>query len=213
MIFVCFVDDQNLVCQGVCLLLDLVEDICVVVECVDGVQVVLEILWIKFDVVLLDLCMFNMSGLEVLQVLFVCNELLFMIIFIIFDDDQLVLQGLKVGVCGYLLKDVLLEQLVEVVCMVVVGGLLVVLMVIQCLFVGVGCIQNQFISLEQFDFFIECEMEILWLFFGGYFNKEIVNLLKVVEGMVKNYVLNIFLKFGVCDCICVVLKVLELGIV
>ena len=69
MISVCLVDDQNLVRQGVRSLLDLSEDIRVVAECADGAQAVQDIPRIKPDVVLLDLRMPNMSGLEVLRLL------------------------------------------------------------------------------------------------------------------------------------------------
>src|SRR5690349_21624344 len=95
MISVCLVDDQNLVRQGVRSLLDLAEDIRVVAECADGAQAVAEIPRIKPDVVLLDLRMPNMSGLEVLQALSARSELPPTIILTTFDDDQLVLQGLK----------------------------------------------------------------------------------------------------------------------
>src|SRR5690242_21902474 len=125
MISVCLVDDQNLVRQGVRSLLDLAEDIRVVAECADGAQAVLEVPRIKPDVMLLDLRMPNMSGLEVLQALSARNELPPTIILTTFDDDQLVLQGLKAGARGYLLKDVSLEQLVEAVRTVAAGGSLV----------------------------------------------------------------------------------------
>ena len=110
MISVCLVDDQNLVRQGVRSLVDLAEDIRVVAECADGAQAVQDIPRVKPDVVLLDLRMPNMSGLEVLQALSARNELPPTIILTTFDDDQLVLQGLKAGARGYLLKDVSLEQ-------------------------------------------------------------------------------------------------------
>ena len=213
MISVCLVDDQNLVRQGVRSLLDLSEDIRVVAECADGAQAVQDIPRIKPDVVLLDLRMPNMSGLEVLQVLSARNELPPTIILTTFDDDQLVLQGLKAGASGYLLKDVSLEQLVEVVRMVAAGGSLVAPMVTQRLMAGVARMQNQFTSLEQPDPLTERETEILRLLSGGYSNKEIANSLKVAEGTVKNHVSNILSKLGVRDRTRAVLKALELGIV
>lgn len=194
-------------------LLDLAEDIRVVAECADGAQAVLEIPRIKPDVVLLDLRMPNMSGLEVLQALSARNELPPTIILTTFDDDQLVLQGLKAGARGYLLKDVSLEQLVEAVRTVAAGGSLVAPMVTQRLLAGVGRIQNQFTSLEQPDPLTERETEILRLLSGGYSNKEIANSLKVAEGTVKNHVSNILSKLGVRDRTRAVLKALELGIV
>jgi DNA-binding NarL/FixJ family response regulator len=194
-------------------LLDLSEDIRVVAECADGVQAVQDIPRIKPDVVLLDLRMPNMSGLEVLQALSARNELPPTIILTTFDDDQLVLQGLKAGARGYLLKDVSLEQLVEAVRTVAGGGSLVAPMVTQRLLAGVGRIHNQFTSLEQPDPLTERETEILRLLSGGYSNKEIANSLKVAEGTVKNHVSNILSKLGVRDRTRAVLKALELGIV
>ncbi|WP_049623515.1 response regulator [Frateuria defendens] len=213
MISVCLVDDQNLVRQGIRSLLGLAENIQVVAECADGAQAVLEIPRIKPDVVLLDLRMPNMSGLEVLQTLSARNELPATIILTTFDDDQLVLQGLKAGARGYLLKDVSLEQLVEAVRTVAAGGSLVAPMVTQRLLAGVGRMQNQFTSLEQPDPLTERETEILRLLSGGYSNKEIANSLKVAEGTVKNHVSNILSKLGVRDRTRAVLKALELGIV
>src|SRR5574337_1971 len=213
MISVCLVDDQNLVRQGVRSLLDLAEDIRVVAECADGAQAVLEVPRIKPDVMLLDLRMPNMSGLEVLQALSARNELPPTIILTTFDDDQLVLQGLKAGARGYLLKDVSLEQLVEAVRTVAAGGSLVAPMVTQRLMAGVARMQNQFTSLEQPDPLTERETEILRLLSGGYSNKEIANSLKVAEGTVKNHVSNILSKLGVRDRTRAVLKALELGIV
>jgi len=164
-------------------------------------------------VVLLDLRMPNMSGLEVLQALSARNELPPTIILTTFDDDQLVLQGLKAGARGYLLKDVSLEQLVEAVRTVAAGGSLVAPMVTQRLLAGVGRMQNQFTSLEQPDPLTERETEILRLMAGGYSNKEIANSLGVAEGTVKNHVSNILSKLGVRDRTRAVLKAFELGIV
>ncbi|NII11674.1 response regulator transcription factor [Oleiagrimonas sp. C23AA] len=213
MISVCLVDDQNLVRQGIRSLLDLAPDIRVVAECADGKQAVEAIPKARPDVVLLDLRMPNMTGIEVLQTLSARNELPPTVILTTFDDDQLVLSGLKAGARGYLLKDVSLEQLVEAVRTVAGGGSLVAPVVTQRLLAGVGRIQNQFSSLEQPDPLTERETEILRLLAGGYSNKEIANSLRVAEGTVKNHVSNILSKLGVRDRTRAVLKALELGIV
>lgn len=213
MISVCLVDDQNLVRQGVRSLLDLSEDIRVVAECADGAQALLDVPRIRPDVMLLDLRMPHMSGLDVLQALAARGDLPPTIILTTFDDDQLVLQGLKAGARGYLLKDVSLEQLVAAVRTVAAGGSLVAPMVTQRLMAGVGRMQNQFTSLDQPDPLTERETEILRLLSGGYSNKEIANSLKVAEGTVKNHVSNILSKLGVRDRTRAVLKALELGIV
>src|SRR6201991_656021 len=173
MISVCLVDDQNLVRQGIRSLLDLAGDIRVVAECADGAQAVQTIPQIRPDVVLLDLRMPNMSGLEVLQALGGRNELPPTIILTTFDDDQLVLSGLKAGARGYLLKDVSLDQLVEAVRTVAAGGALGAPIVPQPLLAGVGAIQNQFAKLEPSVPLPERGTWVLHFLLGGYSNKEI----------------------------------------
>lgn len=121
-ISVCLVDDQNLVRQGIRSLLELTDDIAVVAECVDGIDALAQIPRLRPDVVLLDLRMPNMSGIEVLQALAARGDLPPTIILTTFDDDQLVLQGLKAGAKGYLLKDVSLQQLVDAVRVVADGA-------------------------------------------------------------------------------------------
>ncbi len=213
MISVCLVDDQNLVRQGIRSLLDLADDIQVVEECSDGKQAIETIPRLRPDVVLLDLRMPGVSGIEVLQALTARKELPPTVILTTFDDDQMVLAGLKAGARGYLLKDVSLEQLVEAVRTVADGGSLVAPVVTQRLLAGVDRIQNRFSSLEEPDPLTERETEILRLLAGGYSNKEIANSLRVAEGTVKNHVSNILSKLGVRDRTRAVLKALELGIV
>ncbi len=213
MISVCLVDDQTLVRQGIRSLLDLAGDIDIAAECVDGAEAVRMIPEVKPDVVLLDLRMPVMNGLDVLKTLAEQGQLPPTIILTTFDDDQLVLAGLKAGARGYLLKDVSLEQLVEAVKKVAAGGSLVAPTVTQRLLSGVGRISNQFNSLERPDPLTERETEILRLMSGGFSNKEIAESLSVAEGTVKNHVSNILSKLGVRDRTRAVLKALELGIV
>jgi len=213
MISVCLVDDQNLVRQGIRSLLELSPEIRVVAECVDGAQALDTIPKVNPDVVLLDMRMPGKSGLDVLNTFAAKGEVPPTIILTTFDDDQLVLAGLKAGARGYLLKDVSLDQLVEAVKTVAAGGSLIAPMVTQRLLAGLGRMQNQFTSLEQPDPLTERETEILRLMSGGYSNKEIANSLGVAEGTVKNHVSNILSKLGVRDRTRAVLKALELGIV
>ena len=95
MIRVCLVDDQTLVRQGVKSLLELADNIEVVAEAGDGRQAVELIPQIKPDVVLMDMRMPAMSGLEALQALTAKGQLPPTIILTTFDDDQLVLAGIK----------------------------------------------------------------------------------------------------------------------
>jgi DNA-binding NarL/FixJ family response regulator len=212
-ISVCLVDDQTLVRQGIRSLLQLTDDIRVVAEAIDGAQAVEIIPQAKPDVVLLDMRMPGLSGLDVLNALAAKNALPPTIILTTFDDDQLVLAGLKAGARGYLLKDVSLDQLVDAVKMVAGGGSLVAPGVTQRLLSGLERMQNDFVSLDQPDPLTERETEILRLMAGGYSNKEIANSLNVAEGTVKNHVSNILSKLGVRDRTRAVLKAFEIGIV
>jgi DNA-binding NarL/FixJ family response regulator len=213
LISVCLVDDQTLVRQGIRSLLELSADIRVVAEAVDGAQAVAIIPQVKPDVVLLDMRMPGMSGLDVLNALAAKHALPPTIILTTFDDDQLVLAGLKAGARGYLLKDVSLDQLVDAVKTVAAGGSQVAPVVTQRLLSGLERMQNDFSSLEQPDPLTERETEILRLMAGGYSNKEIANSLSVAEGTVKNHVSNILSKLGVRDRTRAVLKAFEIGIV
>jgi len=213
MIEVCLVDDQTLVRQGIRSLLELSDSIRVIAEAGDGMQAVEVIPRARPDVVLLDMRMPGMSGLDVLNALAARNELPPTIILTTFDDDQLVLAGLKAGARGYLLKDVSLDQLVDAVKTVADGGSLVAPVVTQRLLSGLERMHNEFTSLDRPDPLTERETEILRLMAGGYSNKEIANSLGVAEGTVKNHVSNILSKLGVRDRTRAVLKAFELGIV
>ncbi|MDT8321438.1 MAG: response regulator transcription factor [Xanthomonadales bacterium] len=211
MIRVMLVDDQNLVRKGVRSLLELSEKIEVVAEAADGVEALRMIPETAPDVLLLDLRMPNMSGLDLLRELASRDELPPTIILTTFDDDELVLAGIQAGAKGYLLKDVSLEVLVHAVQTVADGGTVVKPAVTQRLLQGLENLQNEFSSLEQPDPLTERETEILRLMAGGYSNKEIATSLGVAEGTVKNHVSNILSKMGVRDRTRAVLKAFELG--
>jgi len=214
MIRVCLVDDQTLVRQGVRSLLALSDDIIEVVgEAADGRQALDLVANVRPDVVLMDMRMPVMSGLEALQALALRGDLPPTIILTTFDDDQLVLAGIKAGARGYLLKDVSLDQLVSAIKTVAEGGSLVQPAITQRLLSGLEHLHNDFVSLDKPDPLTERETEILRLMAGGFSNKEIANSLHVAEGTVKNHVSNILSKLGVRDRTRAVLKAFELKLV
>ncbi len=211
MIKVMLVDDQNLVRKGVRSLLELSEEIEVIAEAVDGAEAIRTIPENQPDVVLLDMRMPGLSGLDVLKELSKADKLPPTIILTTFDDHELVLAGIKAGARGYLLKDVSLAELVNAVKTVAEGGSIVKPAVTQRLLKGLENLQTDFYSLDQPDPLTERETEILRLMAGGYSNKEIANSLGVAEGTVKNHVSNILSKMGVRDRTRAVLKAFELG--
>ncbi len=187
------------------------EEIEVVAEAADGAEAIRMIPEVNPDVVLLDMRMPGLSGLDVLRELSEKEMLPPTIILTTFDDDELVLAGIQSGARGYLLKDVALADLVSAVKTVAEGGSVVKPAVTQRLLKGLANLQNDFSSLEQPDPLTDRETEILRLMAGGYSNKEIANSLGVAEGTVKNHVSNILSKMGVRDRTRAVLKAFELG--
>lgn len=213
MIRVVLVDDQNLVRQGIRSLLELSEDIRVIAEATDGRAALDVIAEHKPDVVLMDMRMPQMTGLDAIRALAKDDALPPTIILTTFDDDAVVLDGLKAGARGYLLKDVSLQQLVDAIKKVAAGGSLVQPAVTEQLLSQMGQLRNDFASLDRPDPLTERETEILRLMAGGFSNKEIANSLGVAEGTVKNHVSNILSKLGVRDRTRAVLKALELRLV
>ena len=211
MIRVMLVDDQTLVRQGV--LLDLADDIEVVEEAADGQAAIDLVPDTQPDVLLLDMRMPGKNGLDVLRELGARNALPPTIILTTFDDDELVLEGLRAGARGYLLKDVTLEELLNAVRTVAEGKTLVRVGITERLMQGLGKMQTEFDSLEQPDPLTDRETEILRLMAGGYSNKEIAAALNVAEGTVKNHVSSVLSKMGVRDRTRAVLKALENGLI
>jgi len=213
MINVYLVDDQTLVRQGIRSLLELADDMHIIGEATDGAEAIERLPESGADVVLLDMRMPGKSGLDVLQELSAAGTLPPTIILTTFDDDQMVLGGLRAGARGFLLKDVSLEQLVGGIRTVADGGTLVQPALTERLMKGIENLDNQFASLDQPDPLTERETEILRLMAGGYSNKEIARSLDVAEGTVKNHVSNILSKLGVRDRTRAVLKALELKLI
>lgn len=211
MIRVCLVDDQTLVRQGIQSLLELVDDIGVVAEASDGEEALRVIRDCSPDVVLLDVRMPKMTGLEVLQALQTSLELPPTIVLTTFDDQGIVLEAIRRGAKGFLLKDVSLEQLVNAIRTLAAGGTLIQPAITERIVKGIGQVANDFPSLETPDPFTEREIEVLRLMTGGHSNREIAEALHVAEGTIKNHVSNILSKLGVRDRTRAVLKALEQG--
>lgn len=213
MIRVMLVDDQTLVRKGVRSLLELSDDIEVIGEASDGEAAIKSVPELQPDVLLLDMRMPGRNGLEVLEFLNAQGQLPPTVILTTFDDDELVLSGIRAGARGYLLKDVALEELLDAVRSVAAGKTLVRPAVTERLLKGLSSIQTEFGSLEQPDPLTDRETEILRLMAGGYSNKEIANALNVAEGTVKNHVSNVLSKMGVRDRTRAVLKAFEAGLI
>ena len=211
MIRVVLVDDQTLVRRGIRSLLELSGDIRIVAEAADGDEAVAVIRREKPDAVLLDVRMPKRTGVEVLQELQRGGDLPPTILLTTFDDDEVLLKGVKAGARGYLLKDVSLEQLTEAIRTVAGGGMLIRPAVTERVLRGLEHVRRDFESLNPPDPLTRRELEILRLMAGGYSNREIADALGTAEGTVKNHASSILSKLGVRDRTRAVLKALELG--
>jgi DNA-binding NarL/FixJ family response regulator len=199
MIRVVLVDDQTLVRRGIRSLLELAGDVAIVAEAADGEEAIEVIQRERPEVVLLDLRMPKKNGVDVLRALHAAGTLPPTIVLTTFDDDEALLDAVRAGAKGYLLKDVSLERLTD--------AIRVVARVLR----GLEHVRREFDALDPPDPLTRREIEILRLMAGGYSNREIADALGTAEGTVKNHASSILSKLGVRDRTRAVLKALELG--
>jgi len=208
---VVLVDDQTLVRRGIKSLLELAGDIEIVAEAVDGEEGIATILRERPDVVLLDVRMPRKDGLDVLRELQESSALPPTILLTTFDDDEVLLEAVKAGARGYLLKDVSLEQLTDAIRSVAGGGTMIRPALTERVLRGLEHVRRDFDALDPPDPLTKREVEILRLMAGGYSNREIAGALGTAEGTVKNHASSILSKLGVRDRTRAVLKALERG--
>lgn len=211
MIRVLLVDDQTLVRQGIRSLLELSPTVTVAGEAADGEEALGRLAELRPDVMLLDLRMPKLDGLGVLRALQGDPDAPPTLILTTFDDDASVLEGLRLGAKGYLLKDVSLTQLLDAVEALALGKTLVQPAVTERLLRGLQ--RTTYPSLGTPDALTPREVEVTRLMAGGYSNKEIAGALGMSEGTVKNHVSSVLSKLGVRDRTRAVLRALELGYV
>jgi DNA-binding NarL/FixJ family response regulator len=208
---VVLVDDQTLVRQGIRSLLELAGDIAIVAEAADGEEGLAVIARERPDVVLLDVRMPRKGGLDVLRELQAARALPPTILLTTFDDDEALIEAVKSGAKGYLLKDVTLEQLTDAIRAVTQGGTVIRPAITERVLRGLEHVRQDFDALSPPDPLTKREIEVLRLMAGGYSNREIAEALGTAEGTVKNHASSILSKLGVRDRTRAVLKALELG--
>lgn len=214
MIRVLLVEDQLLVRRGIRSLLELAGDIDVVADVGTADEGVVAIREHRPDVVLLDVRMPGKSGIEVVRELRASDELPPTILLTTFDDDEALLDGVKAGARGFLLKDISLELLTAAIRSVAAGENLIRPAITQHVLRGLDRIRAEPDASEPQDSperLTKRELDVLRLMAGGYSNREIAEALGTVEGTVKNHASSILAKLGVRDRTRAVLKALELG--
>lgn len=206
------VDDQALVREGIRALLQ-VAGIDVVAEAEDGRVALAAIAEHPVDVVLMDLRMPRRDGIWALEQLRAQDSQVPVLVLTTFDDDELVLQALRAGARGYLLKDVTVEQLARAVRILEGGGTLISPSVTDALLrairSGPAPAEDRAVPIQALT---DREIDVLRLLAEGYSNREVAELLHLAEGTVKNHISMILQKLGARDRTNAVLRALREGV-
>lgn len=208
---VALIDDQTLVRQGIRGLLELSDKVEVVAEADDGDGAVALVREHSPDVVLMDMRMPRLSGAGGIKALKKAGFDTPVIILTTFDDHEQVLEGIRAGAKGYLLKDVSLENLLQAIESVAAGETMIQPAITEALLRGLSRQSAVFESSEMPEPLTPRETEVIRLMAGGYSNREISQALNKSEGTIKNHVSNILAKLGVRDRTRAVLKAIEMG--
>jgi len=207
-------DDQRLMRDGLCTLLELEDDLEVVGEAENGRAAVDMAIDLRPDVILMDVRMPELDGVEATRQLAARLPECKVIILTTFDDESIIFEGLRAGALGYLLKDVSGEELAAAIREVYRGGALIQPSVARKVLAEFSRLPAAPAPSPVLpgEVLTDRESEILKLVARGLSNKEIGLRLSLTEGTVKNYVSGILQKLGVQDRTQAALKARELGI-
>jgi len=212
------VDDQALVRAGFRMILDAEPDVDVVGEASDGREAIDQVRSLRPDVVLMDIRMPELDGLEATRRIiadFETDGAPRILMLTTFDLDEYVYEALRAGASGFLLKDTPPEQLVAAIHVIAEGDALlspsITKRVISEFVRGVGPKPaSQFPRLDELT---ARELEVLKLIARGLSNAEIAKELFVSETTVKTHVARILMKLSLRDRVQAVVLAYEAGVV
>lgn len=212
---VLLVDDQPLFREGVHTLLSLQPDLEVVGEAGNGEEALRLAARLRPDVILMDLQMPVLDGVEATRRLRLTQPDCRVIALTTFDDDEYVFEGLRAGAIGYLLKDTPSVKLLEAIRAAARGESFLQPSIAAKVVAEFSRLADQAPTRPQplAEPLSERENDILRLVVTGASNKEIAAVLVITEGTVKNHLTNILAKLGVRDRTQAALKAKELGLV
>jgi DNA-binding NarL/FixJ family response regulator len=189
LIRILLVEDQTLMRQGLRTILSLEPGLEVVGEAADGEAGIRQALDLRPDVILMDVQMPGMSGIEAIAAICAVWPETRIIILTTFGRDEYVFQGIRAGAVGYLLKDAPADDLIQTIRRVHAGEVFIQPEIASRLLRELIAPQDWLIEPLS-----EREQEVLVLVAQGYSNREIAEGLVLVEGTVKNHVSNILGK-------------------
>ena len=203
-------DDQTLFRAGLARLLNEDSRVEVVGQALDGQDAVKQAAKLKPDVVLMDLKMPNVDGIEATRQITEADPGIKVLILTTFETDSNVIQALKAGASGYVLKDSTADAIACSIVAVTSGER-----------VMAGAVANRVLEMltgtttpkEFYDGLTNREIEILKLLASGMANKQIAYRLKISEKTVRNHVSNTYEKLGIYDRSQAVLYAVRKGLV
>ncbi|KPL83157.1 LuxR family transcriptional regulator [Thermanaerothrix daxensis] len=201
-------DDHPVIREGLSAMLSSVEGFEVVGEAKDGQEVLDLALRLKPDVVLMDLRMPGMDGVQAMRLIHAQCESVRFIILTVYDNDEYIFEGIRAGASAYLLKDVSREELINAIREVHSGQSLLHPRITRKLLERVSSSTEA----EQESTLTEREIEILRLMANGASNKQIAVRLSISSHTVKTHVSNIYQKLEVNDRAEAVAKAIRKGI-
>ncbi len=197
-ITVLIADDHALIREGIKQILELEEDICVVGQANDGEEAFELAEKLNPDIILLDINMPKLNGIETLRRFKDMGIKSKVIILTIHEDKEYILKTLKLGANGYMLKDSSANSLIEGIRKVAKGENYIQSSVADLVSASSDD-SAESSSIEQINSLTNREYEVLVLIAEGLNNKDIAERLYISEKTVKNHVSNIFKKLNLND--------------
>lgn len=193
---VMLVDDHTLIREGIKQLLEFDGSIDVIEQASDGAECLEKLQHVQPDILLLDINMPNVNGIEVLEEIKKKNIPVKVLMLTVHSEAEYLVQAVDIGANGYILKDSGSEELKKAIQSVMDGDSYIQPSLIPSLN---SRLVNRDIDKEKIAALTKREMEILTQIAGGMFNKEIAMNLNISERTVKNHISNIFKKIDVSD--------------
>lgn len=191
-------DDQAIIRDGLEMLLKLEKDIDVLGQAQDGAEAVELAAKLQPDLVLMDLKMPGMTGIEATRQIRAKYPHIKVLVLTTYDDDEWVFDAIRAGAAGYLLKDTPREDVIKAIKGTLTGKTFVDPAVVGKLLTQVAGKAAQPATLLT-DKLTEREADVLRLIARGFTNADIAEQLHLSEGTVRNHVSSIFAKLEVTD--------------